>query len=74
MSTPKSRRTAAFVLILAVSLLPVSGAGAAARARTHPCPVVTSPSLEGEIAAWVKSTVIDVLNKSGIRIDPNGGH
>ncbi len=64
----KARRAAASVLVLALSLLTVSAAGAAPRVRPH-----IHPAAPG-IAGWIRSTVIDVLWKSGIRIDPNGGH
>ncbi|HEY0554347.1 MAG TPA: hypothetical protein VGG20_08765 [Thermoanaerobaculia bacterium] len=63
-----ARRAAASVLVLALSLLTVSAAGATPRVRPH-----THPTAPG-IAGWIRSAVIDVLWKSGIRIDPNGGH
>ena len=64
-------RRAALVLVLASALLPVSAASAAPRQRTHPRPAVSSGS---GIARWIQGTVIDLLAKSGIRIDPNGNH
>jgi len=63
------RRAAAPVLLFALSLLPASAASAAPKGRAHVRPAVSSG-----IAGWLKSTVVDVLMKSGIRIDPNGGH
>ena len=65
----KVRRAAASALVLALSLLTVSAAGATPRARPH-----THTAAPAGVAAWIRSAVVDVLWKSGIRIDPNGGH
>ena len=70
MAQLKLRRAAACVLLSALVLSPVS-AGAATRVHTHPHPAAASGI---GIGAWVRSAVIDLLSKSGIRIDPNGGH
>ena len=61
------RRAAASILVLALSLVTVSAAGAAPRVRPHQRPAASSG-----IAGWIRSTVVDVLWKSGVRIDPNG--
>jgi hypothetical protein len=71
MTQPKARRAAASILVLALSLLTAASAHAATRARTQPRAVVASPGIA--IVDWVRSTVIQVLTKSGPRIDPNGG-
>jgi hypothetical protein len=63
----KSRRAAISALVLALSLLTVSAAGAAPRVHPH-----ASPAAAPGIAGWIRSAVIEVLSKSGIRIDPNG--
>jgi hypothetical protein len=71
MTQLKARRAAASVLVLALSLLTAGSAHAATRVRTHPRPLVSAGL---GILDWMKSTAIDAMTKSGIRIDPNGGH
>ena len=56
----------------AVSLVPAAGANAAVRARAHRTPAATSRIEAG--AAWLRELVIDVLEKAGVRIDPDGNH
>jgi hypothetical protein len=65
----KVRRAAA--LVLALSLTPMGLANAASRAHTRPRATVSAGT---GILAWVTRTVADAMEKSGIRIDPNGGH
>jgi hypothetical protein len=65
----KVRRATA--LVLALSLTPMGLANAASRAHTRPCAAVFTGT---GIVAWVTRTVVDTMAKSGIRIDPNGGH
>jgi hypothetical protein len=67
----KARRAAASILVLALSLLPAGSAHAATHGRTHPRMLVSAGV---GIVDWVRNTVIDALTKSGLRIDPNGGH
>jgi hypothetical protein len=70
---PKLRRVlAASTLVAAVSLVPVASANAAVHARAHRAPAV-APKMETG-AAWLQDLVIDVLEKAGIRIDPDGNH
>jgi hypothetical protein len=66
----KLRRAAALVL-LTLSLLPISLANASPRTPARPR---AAASAGGGIVAWVTRTVIDAMAKSGIRIDPNGNH
>jgi hypothetical protein len=63
----KNRRAATSALVLALSLLTVSAASAAPRVHPH-----ASPAAAPGIGGWLRSAVIEVLWKSGIRIDPNG--
>ena len=63
------RRAAA--LVLALSLTPLGLANAASRAHAHPRAAVAA---HHGIVAWVTRTVVDVMAKAGIRIDPNGSH
>lgn len=70
---PKLRRVlAASTLVAAVSLVPGASANAAVRSRSHQAPVDSSRIEAG--AAWLRNLVIGVMEKAGIRIDPNGGH
>jgi len=71
---PKLRRAlAASALAAALSLVPAAGANAAAvreRApRTH------AAAFRGEAgASWLRDLVIHLLEKAGVRIDPDGNH
>jgi hypothetical protein len=70
---PKLRRAlAASALAAAVSLVPAAGANAAVRERA---PRAHAAAFRGEAgASWLRDLVIHLLEKAGVRIDPDGNH
>jgi hypothetical protein len=71
MVDPKLRRAlAASALVAAVSLVSAGSANAAVRARTHRTPAAPSRIEAG--AAWLRSLLVNALEKAGVRIDPDG--
>jgi hypothetical protein len=70
---PKLRRAlAASALVVAVSLVPAASASAAVRERA---PRTHAAAFRGEAgASWLRDLVIHLLEKAGVRIDPDGNH
>jgi len=70
---PKLRRAlAASALVVALSLVPAAGANAAVRERA---PRTHAAAFRGEAgASWLRDLVIHLLEKAGVRIDPDGNH
>jgi hypothetical protein len=64
------RLLAAAALVSLVSLVPVSDAGAAVRARAHQGHGAASRI--GTASARLRALLVHALEKAGITIDPNG--
>lgn len=70
---PKLRRVlAASALVTAVSLVPAASADAAVRERAHQTHAAAFRVEAG--ASWLRDLVIHLLEKAGVRIDPDGDH